>query len=74
MPTETLVPITLNGEPHDVPAGRGLGDVLRHAGLDPERPGVAVALGDRVVPRKRWAETTVRAGDTLEVITATQGG
>lgn len=74
MSTDTLVPITVNGEAHDIPAGLPLADALRHVGLDPDQTGIAVALGDAVVPRVRWAETAVEPGDALEVITATQGG
>ncbi|MEM1041351.1 MAG: sulfur carrier protein ThiS [Bacteroidota bacterium] len=74
MSTDTLIPITVNGEARDVPAGLALPDLLRHLDLDPEQPGIAVAVGQTVVRRAVWPETPVEAGDEVEIITATQGG
>ncbi len=74
MPAATLIPVTVNGEARDVPAGLAVPDLLRHLGLDPGQPGLAVALGASVVRRAEWAGTPVEAGDAVEVITATQGG
>jgi sulfur carrier protein len=69
----SAVPIHLNGEPLQIrPAP--VAEVLREAGIDAASHGIAVALNDSVVPRGRWAETPVAAGDRLEVIRATQGG
>jgi sulfur carrier protein len=36
--------------------------------------GVAVALNGAVVPRGAWPATSVRAGDTIEIVRARQGG
>jgi len=36
--------------------------------------GIAVALNNRVVPREKWLETTLQDGDTILIISATQGG
>lgn len=66
--------IVLNGEPRDVPAGLSVASLLAHVGRDPSTPGVAVAVGERVVRRTEWAETAVADGDRVEVITAAQGG
>ena len=66
--------ITLNGESRDVPAGLSVEALLAHVGRDPGLTGVAVAVGDRVVRRAEWTETRVEDGDTVEVITAAQGG
>lgn len=66
--------LQINGEPRDVPAPLALDALLTHLGREPGQPGVAVAVGDRVVPRSRWAETTVAEGDRVEIITASQGG
>ncbi len=74
MPTATLVPITVNGEAHEVAPALALPDLLRHLGLDPAQPGIAVALGGAVVRRADWPATVVHEGDEVEVITATQGG
>ena len=66
--------IVLNGEPRDVPAGLTVEALLAHVGRDPATPGVAVAVGERVVRRAEWPETPVADGDRVEVITAAQGG
>lgn len=74
MSTATLIPITVNGEAHDVPAGIALPELLRHLGLDPEQSGIAVAVGGTVVRRADWSDTPVAGGSDIEIITATQGG
>lgn len=74
MSTDTLIAITVNGEPRDVPSGLLLPDLLRRSGLDPAQSGIAVAVNGAVVRRALWDETEVEAGDEFEVITATQGG
>ena len=66
--------LRINGEPRDVPAPLALDALLDHLGRDPGTPGVAIAVGDRVVPRSRWPETTVEDGDRVEIITASHGG
>jgi len=43
-------------------------------GLDPDRPGIAVALNGQVVPRARWAETWLQPDDKVEIIHAVAGG
>ena len=74
MSTATLVPITVNGDAHDVPTGLALPDLLRRLDLDPEQPGIAVARNGAVVRRAVWSTTPVEADDAIEIITATQGG
>ncbi|MCY1137846.1 sulfur carrier protein ThiS [Actinoplanes sp. Pm04-4] len=36
--------------------------------------GVAVAVNGEVVPRSTWAVTALAEGDSVEVLTAAQGG
>ena len=55
-------------------ADRTVDDVCRELGVDPARPGVAVAVNEEIVPRVRWKETRLRAGDVVEIVGATQGG
>lgn len=48
---------------------------LLESQLGDRRPsGVAVAVGEAVVPRDHWARYPVRDGDIVEVVTAVQGG
>lgn len=66
--------LTVNGDPRDVPDGSTVDAVLRAVGRDPDVPGVAVAVEDRVVRRADWPQTTLLDGQRVEVITAAQGG
>ncbi|HIX55509.1 MAG TPA: sulfur carrier protein ThiS [Candidatus Sphingobacterium stercoripullorum] len=36
--------------------------------------GIAVALNNQVVPKERWAQTTLKPSDNILIITASQGG
>lgn len=36
--------------------------------------GIAVAQGEAIIPRSLWAKTELHDGDSLEIITAVQGG
>lgn len=44
------------------------------AELDYEGTHFAIALNYDVVPKSRWAETHLRDGDEIEIITPRQGG
>lgn len=64
--------LTVNGRPHDAPDDCVLTAVVTDVVADPR--GCAVAVNGRVVPRADWTVTGLRAGDLVEVVTATQGG
>ena len=66
--------IHVNGQTRDVPDGLTVRALLEHVGRDPDQTGMAVALGDRVVRRAEWDDTTVSEGDSVEIVTAAQGG
>jgi sulfur carrier protein len=42
--------------------------------LDYEGTHFAIALNYDVVPKNRWAETSLKSGDEIEIITPRQGG
>jgi sulfur carrier protein len=42
--------------------------------LTGDRRGVAVAVNSDVVPRSAWPITKLQDGDTVELLTAVQGG
>jgi len=44
------------------------------ATVTPEQRGVAVAVNGEVVPRGEWAVRSLADGDTVEILTAAQGG
>jgi thiazole synthase len=67
--------IELNGEPLVLGEGATLADAVRSAGAEPDGArGVAVALEGEVVPRGEWGSTSLRDGDSVEVLAAIQGG
>jgi sulfur carrier protein len=51
-----------------------LGDLLRQRGIESAGHGFAVALNGALVPRARWNETTLRAGDKVDIVRAFAGG
>jgi len=67
--------ITVNGDSREVPADYELTALLRDIGVEPETAtGIAVAINEHVVSQSDWASVTLSGGDTVEVITALQGG
>jgi len=67
-----LAEILLNGEPHRARVGGTLLDLLAGLGRDPRT--VAVERNGELVPRGRFADTPVAAGDRLEIVHFVQGG
>jgi sulfur carrier protein len=51
-----------------------LAALLEEKAVDTAQRGIAVALNGAVVPRAAWKETPLRAGDTIEIVRARQGG
>ena len=64
--------IHVNGEPHEVPEGLTLATLLEWLTLPADR--IAVERNLSIVPRDRWAETLMEAGDRLEVVHFVAGG
>lgn len=64
--------ITLNGKPHDIPAGTTVARLLTEVAGG--HRGSAVVLDGTVVPRSEWDGTVVAEGADVEVVTAVQGG
>lgn len=63
--------VTVNGEQREIQASRvdALLQELDYAGTH-----CAIALNFDVVPRSQWAQTALKAGDAIEIITPRQGG
>jgi sulfur carrier protein len=66
--------ITVNDERWDLPEGTTVSDVVSQLVDGARGRGVAVALNGEVLPRASWTDTVVTSGDSIEVLTATQGG
>ncbi|MBY6262833.1 sulfur carrier protein ThiS [Azospirillum sp. 412522] len=55
-------------------AAASVAELLAARGIAAGTPGIAVALNGAVVPRRRWSETPLRPGDSLEIVRPLQGG
>lgn len=64
--------ITLNGERREVPDTLTVAELLRHLGVKPAF--VAVEVNRDLISRSRHEETSIAAGDVLEVVTLVGGG
>ena len=67
-----MIEIVLNGEPHRLPAGSTVLDLVTGLGRDPRT--VAVERNGEIVRRSEYAATALAAGDRLEVVHFVQGG
>jgi sulfur carrier protein len=63
--------VIVNGEQKEISSMRV--DALLSE-LEYEGTHFAIALNFDVVPKSRWAETALQAGDEIEIITPRQGG
>lgn len=70
---KTLLSIRLNGKPYGTMAG-SIAALLAERGIDSSRPGIAVAVNQKVVKRGDWATTPVSASDDIEIVQPFQGG
>jgi sulfur carrier protein len=66
------ISVTVNGRSERYPAGATVAAVV--ARVCRSAKGVAVAVGDAVVPRTAWDRWTLCDGDQVEILTAVQGG
>lgn len=65
--------IRINGREEPLSAA-SLAELLAGRGIAEGALGVAVALNGAVVPRRRWSETRLQPGDSLEIVRPIQGG
>jgi len=63
--------VIINGEAREV-ASSSVDALLGE--LDYEGTHFAIALNYDVVPKSRWAQTPLKNGDEIEIITPRQGG
>ena len=64
--------VTINGQQEALANGLSVADILATRQLQPIR--VAVEINEQIVPRKRFDQTTVKAGDRIEIVTFVGGG
>ena len=63
--------VIVNGEQREVASARV--DALLSE-LEYEGTHFAIALNYDVLPRSKWSQTSLQAGDEIEIITPRQGG
>jgi sulfur carrier protein len=68
----TDLQIVVNGDDRRVPGPATLLDLLAHLGLDPRT--VVVELNREIVRRPRLGETSLSAGDSVELVHFVGGG
>ncbi len=73
--TQTAVEtnIRVNGETEPLLVAT-LAALLEEKAVDIGQRGIAVALNGAIVPRAAWPQTTLRPGDSVEIVRARQGG
>jgi sulfur carrier protein len=64
--------VTVNGRDRSLTAAVSVDDLV--SSLVAARRGVAVAVNGTVVPRSQWDQTALAEGDSVEVLSAAQGG
>jgi sulfur carrier protein len=64
--------ISVNGETRAAKPGATVIDLLRELGLDGGR--VAIERNLEILPRQKWTETQVEAGDRYEIVQFVGGG
>lgn len=67
-----LIPIMLNGAPHQVPPGQTLDQLI--AALSLQNQALALAVNRHVVPRKAWQDRVLETQDQVEIVRAIGGG
>jgi len=64
--------IVVNGEEIDIGGCPTLADLVEHFGLGDRA--VAVELNGELIPREKHADTRIRKGDRVELVTLVGGG
>jgi thiamine biosynthesis protein ThiS len=64
--------IVVNGEERATTPGAIVTDLLRELGLDAGR--VAIERNLEILPRPKWSETKIEAGDRYEIVQFVGGG
>ncbi len=69
---QTTISIVVNGEKRAAKSGATVTDLLGDLGLNSGR--VAIERNLEILPRPKWAETKVEAGDRYEIVQFVGGG
>ena len=63
--------IKVNGEPKDI-AGKTIAEYLATTNYDMKR--IATEINGEIVPKAQYAQTVLRDGDSIEVVSFVGGG
>jgi len=66
------IQIHVNGEARQMELGTSVRTLLDHLGLNPGR--VAIEYNLEILPKTKWEQTQVAAGDRLEIVQFVGGG
>jgi thiamine biosynthesis protein ThiS len=66
------IQIKVNGEDYQLAAAARVTDLISKLALTPER--LAIELNLNILPRAKWNETILQAGDKLEIVHFVGGG
>lgn len=69
---ETTITITVNGESRAANANATVTDLLRELGLESGR--LAIERNLEILPRPKWQDTHIEAGDRYEIVQFVGGG
>lgn len=72
MSATQTIEVTINGEPRRIEFGASLVRLIEELQLPPQR--IAIEHNLEIITRSRWAETTLREGDRLEIVHFVGGG
>jgi thiamine biosynthesis protein ThiS len=64
--------VVINGESLEVPEGTTVAALLERLGMKPDR--VAIERNLDILPRARWAQTSVQPSDSFEIVQFVGGG
>lgn len=67
-----MIAITLNGSEQQVPAAWTLSQLIEQLGHAGKR--IAIERNGEIVPRSQHGQTSLLAGDKLEIVVAVGGG
>ncbi|MBI5468659.1 MAG: sulfur carrier protein ThiS [Deltaproteobacteria bacterium] len=64
--------VRINGEEKEVESGTTAGDLLSSLGI--KLTGVAVEVNREIVPKRNLSATTLKEGDSIEIVRMVGGG
>ena len=67
-----MIQLSINNVPREMPEGSTLADIVQHAGIDVRE--VAMMVNDAIIARSAYANTVLKHGDSVEMLSFIGGG